>query len=204
MHAHFKSPKLSAHQMARAGVAAQLLRAARPSNGSPPYSDRCPCHPRHHGSSQLRTRALFLRPLFTPYAVCQASQSSRTTPRPQHRNSSTLWKQPCASSMTVEGFTETLKEAFGVDASKFFANKSELAQLIATWEESKIQSETKTKVDAVAQALGEHHEMFQTEIRCEHSRILFSPASLYFEAFDEKVNEGRLRPETLSQVVSLE
>ena len=56
---------------------------------------------------------------------------------------------------TVEGLTETLKEAFWVDASKGFAHKSELAQLIAAWEESKIQSETKTKVDAVARALGE-------------------------------------------------
>ena len=30
------------------------------------------------------------------------------------------------------------------------------------------------------------------------------PRQSYFEAFDEKVNEGRLRPETLAQVVSLE
>ena len=53
-----------------------------------------------------------------------------------------------------------------------FDHKRELAQLIAAWEESKIQSETKNKVDAVALAhgeptslssasrLGEHHERF--------------------------------------------
>ena len=56
---------------------------------------------------------------------------------------------------TVEGITETLKEAFGVDASQGFTHKRELAELIAAWEESKIQSETKNKVDAVARAHGE-------------------------------------------------
>ena len=56
---------------------------------------------------------------------------------------------------TVEGLTETLKEAFGVDASKGFVHKRELAQLTAAWEESNIQSETKTKVDAVARTHGE-------------------------------------------------
>ena len=60
-----------------------------------------------------------------------------------------------ALDQTVEGVTETLKEAFGVDASRGFAQKRELAQLIAAWEESKIQSETKNRVGAVAGAHAE-------------------------------------------------
>ena len=43
-----------------------------------------------------------------------------------------------ALNRTVEGLADTLKEAFGVDPSKAFAHKRELAQHIAAWEESKI------------------------------------------------------------------
>ena len=74
----------------------------------------------------------------------------------------------------------------------------------------KIQPETKNKVDAVAWAhgepvsrLGEHHERFQTKTRSEHSRII-PHQPVFFEAFEETVNEGMHRPETLAQVVSLE
>ena len=115
---------------------------------------------------------------------------------------------------TVEGLTETLKEALGVDASKGFAHKRELAQLIAAWEESKIQSETNNRVDAVARANGEpishlpaDWESIMKGFRQKYgARIpeFYLLSRSYFEAFEEKVNEGRLRPETLAQVVSLE
>ena len=113
-----------------------------------------------------------------------------------------------------EGLTETLKEEFGVDASQGYAHKRELAELIAAWEESKIQSETKNKVDAVARAHGEpishvpaDWESIMKGFKQKHGANTpeyYFPSQSYFEAFDEKVNEGRLCPETLAQVVSLE
>ena len=115
---------------------------------------------------------------------------------------------------TVEGLTDTLKEAFGVDPSKGFAHKRELAQLIAAWEESKVQCETKTKVDAVARAHGEpishlpaDWESIMKGYKQKHGANIpeyYLPSQSYFEAFEEKVNEGRLRPETLAQVVGVE
>ena len=119
-----------------------------------------------------------------------------------------------ALDQTVEGLTDTLKEAFGVDPSKGFAHKRELAQLIAAWEESKVQCETKTKVDAVARAHGEpishlpaDWESIMKGYKQKHGANIpeyYLPSQSYFEAFEENLNEGRLRPETLAQVVSVE
>ena len=95
-----------------------------------------------------------------------------------------------------------------------FAHKRELAQLIAAWEESKIQSETKNKVDAVTRAHGEPISHLPAEWRSimkgfkqKHGANIpeyYLPSQSYYEAFEEKVNEGRLRPVALAQVVSLE
>ena len=119
-----------------------------------------------------------------------------------------------ALNRTVEGITDTLKEAFGVDPSKGFVHKRELAQLIAAWEECKIQSETKSKVDAVARAHGEpishlpaDWESIMKGFKQKHGANIpeyYLPCQSFFEAFEEKVSEGRLRQETLAQVVSLE
>ena len=115
---------------------------------------------------------------------------------------------------TMDGLTDTLKEAFGVDPSKGFAHKHELAQLIAAWEESKVQCETKTKVDAVSRSHGEPTSHLPADwqsimkgFKQKHGANIpeyYLPSQSYFEAFEEKVNEGRLRPETLAQVVSVE
>ena len=80
---------------------------------------------------------------------------------------------------TVEGLEKTLKEAFGVDAEQGFTHKREIAQLIAAWEESKVQAETTNKVQAVARAhvepishLGKYSEGLQTEVRDKDPRVL--------------------------------
>ena len=95
-----------------------------------------------------------------------------------------------------------------MDASQDFAHKRELAQLIAAWEESKIQSETKKKVDAVARAHGEpishlpaDWQSIMKSFKQKHGENIpecYLLSQSYCEAFEEKVNEGRL------QVVSLE
>ena len=77
-------------------------RAERSSDGSPP-SLRCLCHPRHFGSSQLHTRALFLRPQFTPYAVVRMSGFTVFSGDAKAAASQLdpLWKQSCASAMST-------------------------------------------------------------------------------------------------------
>ena len=182
--------------------------------GRHPYSDV------HVTRDSLCTRASSCSPAcsLTPYAVVRTSGFYGILGQRQGRSSSTrahsggspaevrcpreyhYWipLQPHSSPRrfsslstgTVEGLTETLEEASGVDARKGFAHRRELAQLTAAWEEGKIKSETKTEVDAVARAsrrahlssarsLGEHHVRFQTGIRCEHSGILSSQAVLF-------------------------
>ena len=99
---------------------------------------------------------------------------------------------------TVEGLTDTLKEAFGVDPSKGFAHKRELAQLIAAWEESKVQCETKTEVDAVAHAHGEpishlpaDWESIMKGFKQNHGANTpehYLPSQSYLEAFEENFN----------------
>ena len=55
-----------------------------------------------------------------------------------------------------EGLRSMTKYAFGIDLSSEggFVHKREMAKVIASWKESQIQSETKTKVDSVARAHG--------------------------------------------------
>ena len=115
-----------------------------------------------------------------------------------------------------EGLRSVAKDAFGIDLSTEggFIHKREMAKVIASWKESRIQSETKTKVDAVARAHGEPVSYLPSEwvkilktFKDKYGQRIpeyYLPAQCYFEVFEEKVNEGRLRAETLAQVISLE
>ena len=108
------------------------------------------------------------------------------------------------------------KDAFGLDLSPTggFIHKREMAKVIASWKESRLQSDTKAKVDAVARAHGEPVSYLPSEwvkmLKTFKDRYgqripeYYLPARCYFEAFEERINEGRLRAETLAQVVSLE
>ena len=115
-------------------------------------------------------------------------------------------KQPSCLTEQSKDWNRRSKKAFGVDASQCFANKWEQAQLIPAWEESKVHSETKNKVDAVARAHGICWQIGKGFRQKYGARIpeYYLPSQSYFEAFEEKINAGRLRPETLAQVVSLE
>ena len=108
------------------------------------------------------------------------------------------------------------KDAFGLDLSATggFTHKREMAKVIASWKESRLQSDTKAKVDAVARAHGEPVSYLPSEwvkmlktFKDVHSQRIpeyHLPAQCYFETFEEKINEGRLRAETLAQVISLQ
>ena len=90
-----------------------------------------------------------------------------------------------------------------------FIHKREMAKVIASWKESRLQSETKAKVDAVARAHGEPVSYLPSEwvkiLKTFKEKFgqripeYYLPAQCYFEAFEEKVNEGneviRLRAE---------
>ena len=115
-----------------------------------------------------------------------------------------------------EGLRSMSKDAFGIDLSSEggFIHKREMAKVIASWKESRIQSETNAKVDAVARAHGEPVSYLPSEwvkilktFKDKHGQRIpeyYFPEQCYFEVFEEKVNEGRLRAETLAQVISLE
>ena len=115
-----------------------------------------------------------------------------------------------------EGLRSMAKDAFGIDLSTEggFIHKREMAKVIASWKESRIQSESETKVDAVARAHGEPVSYLPSEwvkilktFKDKYGQRIpeyCRPAQCYFEVFVEEVNEGRLRAETLAQVISLE
>ena len=117
---------------------------------------------------------------------------------------------------TEEGLKQTAKEAFGIDVNvpeNSFPHKREMSKLISAWKEGRLQQDTKEKVDAVSRAHGEPVsrlpgdweavEAFQKKYGRDipEDRL---PSQSYFESFEEKLNGNRLKPETLSQVVSQE
>ena len=113
---------------------------------------------------------------------------------------------------TTEGLIETAT-AFGIKAKNgTFEHEREMAKLIAAWQQGRIQNETKVKVDAISKAHGEpvsmppeDYEVLLTAFKEKHGKIHDSklPAQSYFESFQDKLQEGGLKPETLAQVVSL-
>ena len=112
-----------------------------------------------------------------------------------------------------ETLRETCKEAFGIDASKGFAHKRELGKIIKAWNNAKVHSDTKLKLDAVARSHGEPVSMlcadwealmltFNTKFG-SHLPDTVLPAQSYFEGFEERLANGQLRAELLTQVVSV-
>ena len=113
---------------------------------------------------------------------------------------------------SIEGLTKTA-ETFGIKVSSGeFIHKREMAKLIAAWQQGKVDQDTKQKVDAVCKAHGEpismlpeDYESLLTAFAKIHGKFPDTklPAQSYFEAFQDKLQEGRLKPESLAQVVSL-
>ena len=105
------------------------------------------------------------------------------------------------------------KEAFGIDPSKGFTHKRELANVVKAWKEAKVQTETKVKYDSVARAQGEPVSMLsagwnqlRTAFKQKHGEHLHDtvlPAQSCFEAFEEKLSDGNLWAESLNHVVSV-
>ena len=85
----------------------------------------------------------------------------------------------------LEGRRAMAKDAFGIDLSSGggFIHKRKMANVIASWKESRRQSETKAKIDAV--------------------RTSVLPSVRMGEDAQD-FHDGRLRAETLAQVISLE
>ena len=107
----------------------------------------------------------------------------------------------------------TCKDAFGIDPTKSFAHKRELAKVVKAWKEARVHAETKVKYDSVARAHGEPVSMLTPDWNQliaafkqkygEHLHDTVLPAQSYFEAFEEKLSDGNLRAESLTQVVSV-
>ena len=99
---------------------------------------------------------------------------------------------------TEEGLKDAAREAFGIDVSRGFPHKREFAKLSAIGHKSK-------EVDAVTRAHGElvtqlpaDWESMMTKFKAKFgmdSPEFHLPGQSYFEAFEEKLNEGRLKPE---------
>ena len=114
---------------------------------------------------------------------------------------------------TEEGLAKSARDAFGIDPDQNFAHKKELAKLKKTWSQAKLQSEAKQKVDAVARAHGEPITMLacdwvssKNQFKSKYGMQIHEtrlPAQSYFEAYEEKLQDGLLYPETLAQVISL-
>ena len=111
-----------------------------------------------------------------------------------------------------EGLTKTAT-AFGIRVESVeFVHKREMAKLISAWQQGEIENDTKPKLDATSRAYGEpvsmlpeDYESLLTAFKKIHGKIYDSklPAQSYYEAFQDKLQEGRLKPETLAQIVTL-
>ena len=97
---------------------------------------------------------------------------------------------------------DTQRSVWGMPA-KALPTKREMAQLIAAWEESKIQSETKNRVDAVARAHGEpishlpaDWESIMKGFRQEYGARIpeyYLPSQSYFEACEGQRRQASSR-----------
>ena len=102
--------------------------------------------------------------------------------------------------------TKTAK-AFGIKVETGqFIHKRERAKLISAWQQGNVEHETRRKVDAICRAHGdpvsvlpEDYESLLTAGKYHDAKL---GAHSCCEAFQDKLQEGRLKPETLAQVVS--
>ena len=111
-----------------------------------------------------------------------------------------------------ESLRDTCKEAFGVDPSKGFAHKREFGKIIKAWNNAKVHSDTKLKIDAVARSHGEPVSILGADWEAllvtfknkfgTHLHDTLLPAQSYFEGFEERLASGQLRAEPLTQVIS--
>ena len=111
-----------------------------------------------------------------------------------------------------KGLKSPAKEAFGIDGDIGFAYQRETAKLVKAWEQGLVQTDANMKVKVVARAHGEavsflaaDWEVVVTGFKKRFCKNLndseLSGRSLY-EAFEEKLLEGRLKPESLAHVIS--
>ena len=114
-----------------------------------------------------------------------------------------------------EGLKDTAREAFGIDVSQGFPHKRKFAKTnFSAWKKGRLQADTKAKVDAVTRAHGEHvtqlpadWESMMTKFKAKFGLDIpefHLPGQSYLKPLEEKLNEGRLKPETLAQAISME
>ena len=114
---------------------------------------------------------------------------------------------------TEEALRKTCEQAFGIDPSKSFLHKRELAKVVKAWKDAKVHADTKVNYDAVARAHGETVSMLAPDWISllaafkqkygEHLHDTVLPAQSYFESFEEKLSDGHLKAETLAHIVSV-
>ena len=94
-----------------------------------------------------------------------------------------------------ESLRETFKEAFEIDTSKGFAHKRELGKIIKAWNNAKVHSNTRLKLDAVARSHGEPVSVIRADWEAlavsfkakfgTHLHDTALPAQSYFKGFEE-------------------
>ena len=106
--------------------------------------------------------------------------------------------------------------AFGIDQSDDadFPHQREMAKLLGAWRTARTQNDVKLNVDAAAKAHGEPVAMLAMDWNSLMVQFIAKygtdlceedlPAQTYFEEFEERLAEGSLEAERLSQVVSQE
>ena len=97
---------------------------------------------------------------------------------------------------TEEALRKTCEQAFGIDPSKSFLHKRELAKVVKAWKDAKVHADTKVNYDAVARAHGETVSMLAPDWISllaafkqkygEHLHDTVLPAQSYFESFEER------------------
>ena len=104
---------------------------------------------------------------------------------------------------TEEVLRKTCEQAFGIDPSKSFLHKRELAKVVKAWKDAKVHADTKVNYDAVARAHGETVSMLAPDWISllaafkqkygEHLHDTVLPGQSYFESFEEKLSDGHLK-----------
>ena len=114
---------------------------------------------------------------------------------------------------TEEAPRTSCKDAFGIDPSKGFTHKRELAKVVKAWKDAKVHADTKLKYGSVARAHGESVSMLSADWNQllaafkqkygEHLHDTVLQPQSYLKAFEEKLSDGNLRADSLNQVLSV-